>query len=76
MSNLCIHLTDDALIEKIKKSAQRTQNGKPKLKEFVTNVLEEYFNNRINSLKAMGINELAEYALQLEKEIDAYGGNK
>lgn len=46
------------------------------MKEFVTNVLEKYFNDRINSLKAMGINDLAEYALQLEKEIDAYGGNK
>lgn len=70
MSNLCIHLTDENLIKKIEKCAPKSKNGKPKYKEWATNVFNEYFNCRINQLKAMGIEDLAEYTLSLEKQIN------
>lgn len=70
MRNLCIHLTDENLIKKIEKVAPKSKNGTPKYKEWATKVFDEYFSNRINQLKAMSIEDLAEYALSLEEKIN------
>lgn len=66
MPNLCIHLTDEELINKIKIAATG-EDGIPRYKKFVMNILNDYFNNRIVQLKLMGIDELAKYALKLEE---------
>jgi len=63
---LCIHLTDPALIAKIDSICD---GGKAvKYKDFASEVFTEYFNNRIVQLKSMGIDKLAEYAYSLEKK--------
>lgn len=64
MSDLCIHLKDDSIIENLKKVCPEK-----KYKAFVEKILAEYFNNRIVQLKMMGIDGLAEYTCKLEKEL-------